>query len=363
MWVAIERISNPITATISVIVGLLAILLGSIAGFAFCWIAVALPELGHCLAGWSVGARLIYARAGPVGLRKIGDRWTATRAGPLAQMSGLVLMLPRGGEWTLAKLRWCIAGGPIMSVAVFVLCVVLVIGPHQKPHTILEVAEISFTPMVVLIAGSLVVSSMWPFPIKGWKTDLLQLFTLHQPSEIRRRMVDQAIGSMAMSQIRPREWDRPTVEEHLALADGNASDIVRYLNGYWHYSDCGDNEAALGLIERAGELSEKFILREFESQLALFNLAIARAEIAHDSARARQAFDAAKRIKVTPDEATRLRALVQLQVAESDHRAARETIARCREACAKRLRKDSGLMEAVNEDLDRLLELCDPVEL
>ncbi len=329
---------------------------------AFCWMAVALHELGHCLAGWSVGCRLICARVGPMGIRKLGDRWVPYKAGPVHQMSGLVHMLPKGGKWSVAKLRWFIAGGPIMSLIVFAPCLSLALNRKEVQNPI-GVMETTTTTVLVLMSGLLVVSCMWPFKIKGWKTDLLQLLTLHQSGEIRRRQVDQAIGSMAMSQCRPREWDRATVDEHLALADGSSWDIVRYLNGYWHFSDCGDNETALGWIERAGQLSEKHILREFESQLALFNLAIAREEIAHDLVGARQAFEAAERIKATPDEATRLRALAQLQVAESDRSPARETIARCRAACAKRLRKDSGLMEAVNEDLDRLLELCDSVEL
>jgi hypothetical protein len=161
-------------------------------------------EAGHLLGGILKGMRFLLLVVGPF-------QWTRSQAGLSfawnfnpATFGGLAAATPDRQRDLLPQLRWLVAGGPLTSLLLGVVTLILAgwLPPH--PGTILTMTGL-------LSLGIFLVTAI-PYRAGGLQSDGWQLIELLRGGEgvIERQLILGIMGASLAGQ-RPRDWDAETV--------------------------------------------------------------------------------------------------------------------------------------------------------
>lgn len=230
---------------------------------------VAVHELGHYLAGRSVGFDFVTFVVGPFGIREQKGRRVPYRVRP-APMGGYVAMLPPDEIDLVPRFRRFIVGGPLASL----LWIVVVFGlwklsglPFVLPFTdvperlsagarfALMGFQVSAYAAIAMLLGTLI-----PQRIKsmgGLPNDMLRLIELRRDGPEARRMIALLIlYRQLMSGTRARDLAPHLIADATAVQD-DSTDELSGLQLRWAYELNHDLAGIEPTARRHAELLEK----------------------------------------------------------------------------------------------------------
>ncbi len=183
------------------------------------WPNIVLHELGHALAGWLRGFRLLVFGVGPLRLERThGGRLRWRWAGGVRGIGGFAAMLPPAGR-----------GGRRADMVVFGLG-----GPGFNLVTAAGLYWLGTVPGLPggvqgacfgLACGALLLGlvNLLPFHTQGWRSDGLGVLDLLRgtPDAMLQLQVN-ALSALSLAGVRPRDWPA----EHLPAAEPDSSSPV-----------------------------------------------------------------------------------------------------------------------------------------
>src|SRR5205823_985090 len=160
------------------------------------------------------------------------------------------------------RLALFVLGGPLASLVVGVLCLVLT---HQLNESVIPenpVAKVVSVNRMLIprnqVATWLCIAAFWnlslflfslvPTEKRGYSSDVILLLQVLRGG---RGLILIGLHADLMRGIRPRDWDSSQVEQMLSVRSGTAKDVLANLYGYYHAVDNGDWQLAGQLIDLA----------------------------------------------------------------------------------------------------------------
>ena len=164
------------------------------------YVTVTVHEIGHLLAGRIVGMRPGAVVIGGISIFKSGQRWLIRFDYRRMFSGGLAKVLPEKGDFRPASFRWMVAGGPLASILLTVVCGLMELryGPGLWGTT----DTLCWVGLLTAV-GPLVPAS------KGLnKSDGARLWTLaRRPEQARVWMALRALQTEETNGVRPRDAD------------------------------------------------------------------------------------------------------------------------------------------------------------
>lgn len=206
------------------------------------YIAVAVHELGHMIAGRIVGMPPGAIAIGGLVVFKSGPRWIVRFDYGSMLGGGLTKVLPRRTDYSRGAFAWMVAGGPLASLLLTAACGLALVwhGPG-------EWAWIS-----TLFWGALltVVMSLLPYSSGLNKSDGARLWTiLRRPEQFGPWAALLALQTEETEGVTPRNWNAEVFERALR-ADGSTREYPYIqLLAFYRCLHLGDVPAALQHLE------------------------------------------------------------------------------------------------------------------
>lgn len=205
------------------------------------YVAVGIHELGHLVAGGLAGFDNGGFAVGGFVFIKSGENWTF-RFDPRRWIGGFFKPLTNIDAFLPAPFAWMIAGGPLASLTLTVLC--LLLWMHSGNGTWSWLGSLFWVALFSLVI------SVVPFSSGLNRSDGARLgFLLRYPERTRCWIAIMALQSQEARGLRPREWDRDVYERALRI-DASAGEYPYcQLMAFYRNLDEGGESAALGHLE------------------------------------------------------------------------------------------------------------------
>ncbi len=213
----------------------------------FFYVAIAIHELGHLVAGKMNGMAPGYLAVGGFVMTKSGDHWNY-RFEPRLILGGMAGLLPDKGDLRVEAFAWMVAGGPIASILFAIACWIAFVKFDSGTDWLGSACWASLIGLLSLI----------PMSSGVHQSDAARLWMLFKrPAQARVWMTTGAVGTENVKGIRPREWDSAMVARMLADGPEGGAMIWPQLMAYYRRLDEGDEAAARVHLERALAASAK----------------------------------------------------------------------------------------------------------
>lgn len=206
------------------------------------YVTVAIHELGHLVAGRTVGMRPGGFMIGGVVIFKSGARWVIRFDHRRMFSGGLAKLLPQKGDFRPASFGWAIAGGPIASLMFTVVWGLVAFrygnGLWGWIATLFWAALlITVLPLVQFSRGTSDGARLWKL--------------MRRPDQTRPWMALWALQGEETCGVLPRNWD-PELVRQMLVADPT-SDQYPYIQllAFYRLADEKNEQAALEHLENA----------------------------------------------------------------------------------------------------------------
>ena len=216
------------------------------------WLAIAVHELGHALAGRTQGFVFRLLAVGPLWIERSADGQNAVRFNwDLVSWGGRTRSFPSDTGNLVNRYAIFVAGGPLASAFLALAAWGLKVICHPGwLHD--SFASLSMLSLLVFIGTAL------PFAAGlGVVSDGDSLRRLAGPLAARDASLLATAGAICVGR-RPRDWPAETVEQALAPSDGSLSELVALTRAVSYAMDCGERAQASALASRAWELAKKY---------------------------------------------------------------------------------------------------------
>lgn len=202
--------------------------------------AVTVHELGHLLGGWLVDFRFVMLMIGPLRVMRTVRGVQVSLNRTLRGVGGLAVTIPRDFANLRSRLAVMIAGGPLASLSLGLVCLgVVLVAPIRLEVTHLLLVLLAFCNL------GLGAASLIPMRSGGFMSDGGQLWSLwRQPALVEVRQAVLMIQAASISGMRPRDWDSALLERGSGAVVQPQMYAVLELLGYLHCLDRGDVDGA-----------------------------------------------------------------------------------------------------------------------
>jgi hypothetical protein len=240
------------------------------------FLAIAVHEVGHALAGWSVGMRLMRLAIGPVALERTSDGRLALRRARDIAMLGHCAMRPHSLVALRARFAWMVLGGPLANVIVFAALAPWCMDAID--HLIGTDGQVSMVKACLALTAALnavfAFSNCVPYRERGFATDGLHfLTTLWGGRTWRRREEALHLDEWHRGTVPPDEWDRAILDRATARGDGDAHEATMQLFAWWRdYGSAAGNahrNRAFALRDQMGPAFARYIATDFLVERAI----------------------------------------------------------------------------------------------
>jgi predicted ester cyclase len=205
------------------------------------WVGIAIHEIGHLVAGKCAGIDTAGISIAPFALMKSGSKWVI-RINWRMWLSGFFKPLTNTCDIAPYRFAWMIAGGPIASLVLAIVCVI--ISMQAGDGTWSWVGTLFWASLVLMFL------SLVPQSSGLNKSDGARLWQIiRHPDQARRWAAIIAIQSEEANGLLPREWNSTLFSQMLEVGP-NASEFL--FCQFLAYSRCVDqaqNEDALQHLE------------------------------------------------------------------------------------------------------------------
>jgi hypothetical protein len=212
-------------------------------------------ELGHVVAGWSVGFRFQLMVIGPFKVvRGESGRVRLEWNRDPALFGGVTLSLPTESRNLVTRLAWWVAGGPLMSLA---LAFAALAGLAFAPGAVGLVPRIELAWLGYLCGAMGLVAAI-PRPIgRTMISDGARLLRLLRGGAPAARDAALAyLEGLALSNEPPRDWDDAVIATALVPSDDSSFECQARLFAYQAAVDRGESERAYEHLTRTLELRD-----------------------------------------------------------------------------------------------------------
>ena len=214
------------------------------------FLALAVHEGGHALAGSLRGMRLAMLVVGPLHIQREADghlRWRLNRMLSLA--GGAVSSVPGTTEGLRRAVLAFAAGGPVASVLAGALALATYgladLGSAAAEDGTLQHALAGSVFIFGAISSGIGFVTLLPVSQGAFVSDGKRILRLLRPGPAAEsHAAVAAIGSWMIAGVRPRDWSPGLVAKAVALADGSHEDLSGRHMAWAHALDQGDAAAA-----------------------------------------------------------------------------------------------------------------------
>ena len=250
-------------------------------------LVLAVHEVGHAVAGMLVRMKLVGLVVGPFYWSYAHGkmRFVFRRAG-LVAFGGQTMVAPTTMENFRNRKALQVAGGPIASLLVGAVAVVAILGARGRPWASEWVVLAVFADITTLVG----LLNLVPFGNKSMYSDGAKLYQiLNGGLWARYHRALGMISSIAVTALRPRDYDIATLEEAAGkIARGRDEAFVR-LCAYSFYVDSGRTDEAIAAVAKAEAICREQSIEAPVEWCAAFVLA--NGLLRHDRAAARMWWD------------------------------------------------------------------------
>ncbi len=245
------------------------ILLSGLFGLGAFFVALAVHEAGHVLAGLAAGFRFRLWVVGPVFLLRDGaGRLRAGWNRDLRLWGGIGATTPNDTRALIRRMSLVVSGGPAASLG---LALAAHLALSAAGGGLPSAGRISLS-WLRLLSGLLFLGNAIPMENGAFRTDGSALLRLLRggPRTDRQRSVLE-LGARQSRGERPRDWNPATVAGALEPADGSLFDLDACLLAYAHALDRGDVSEAGPYLHRAAEMTPRLprsLRASIESEIA-----------------------------------------------------------------------------------------------
>lgn len=323
------------------------------------FMALALHELGHVIAGLMVGFKFRMYIVGPFMIEREAGRLRFKWNRNLNLFGGMALCLPQDA-WQLARrFIWFGSGGPLASLLWTALAIGLFLLLNGEPGGFWGFAASLFFGLSAVFSGLILVVTVLPMQSGGFYTDGARVLNLSRGGhQANLEVTLLTLTIQLMSGIRPRELPEPMLLSALALPV--ETPFKAYLHNilHYHYLDQGKTSlAADQLAHYEGYLAK--IPTGYQATVWLDKAYFA-AMIERDAAKARGYFAQAKiGAVITPSKVLRVEAAIAL--ADQDYPLAKQKAQQAIQALPKSM--DKGTAVAEQEWLADILAQTHPLPM
>ena len=255
------------------------VLLPAAAWLLLCVIA---HELGHLVAGLLVRWEFRYLLAGPLTISREANglqfRWAFRRL----LGGGRVLMVPSSLESLMRNQLIVIAGGPMITAAIFI------------PVLLLPWSELTAS---LCVANALVAIGSWvPMTVGSEDTDA-KLFVRFKRASLESFAAIGQLWALDYNGIKPRDWPPELVTRLAQRADDDSFGFAARQYRYLYLRDCGDPLEAAVALEAILAVAHKILpdeRRNYFSEAAFFQ-----GVFRGNSTLAKEWLEEARRVRVT----------------------------------------------------------------
>jgi hypothetical protein len=241
---------------------LLGVLMASLLLPVMMWLVVCVlaHELGHLLAGLVVRREFRYFIAGPFVVSRHSEGVQFAFRPRRLLGGGLVLMVPRGAEWSRRGELIGIAGGPLVTALMFLPVIVL-------PWSQLTIG--------LAIANALVAAGSWiPITLGGQATDA-KMFIRFARAPAESFAAIGGLWALDYAGAAPCNWPPELVNQLVLLADDMACGFLARQYRYLYLRECGDRFEAATALESVLSLANELppdVRRSYFSEAAFFRV-------------------------------------------------------------------------------------------
>lgn len=297
------------------------------------YLAMAVHELGHALAGFAQGFRFVLWAVGPLMVIREAGRLRLRANRTAALWGGLTVTVPTSTDRVVRRFAWAVAGGPVMSLLLAAL------AGAALPRTF-GVARLFFGVVAAVSAG-IVLVTVQPFGAGGgFASDGARLLRLLRGGEAgAQEAAILSLYAFALGGVRPRDWPAGQVETALRRRDSGPFEAAVCVMAAQHYLDGGE-------VERAGEAFDRVLalwpgLHEVVRASLAADLAFFLAFVRGDASKAEELLAEAKGPLVESHRVLRAQAAVRLAL--GDPNGALDAAVQAREAMARPLLEASAM--------------------
>jgi hypothetical protein len=203
-------------------------------------------------------------RVGRLTLTRQGKRFMFRYSRNRSRHDGYVIAFPTNSQRYLVRKGIFCLGGVAANALAMVLCLVvlvLILLDGQRPLLFsMDDIPTTFFLDAALLNFFYIVTNLIPFKLQ-LPTDgkqLIDLLVTWVPGA-NLPVLRPGLGGLQFHGVRPREWDRATVQRLQVATDDAAANVRGTLLGYYYALDTGQ-------LERAGELLDSALLRLADAQ-------------------------------------------------------------------------------------------------
>jgi hypothetical protein len=225
------------------------------------YVAIAVHEAGHLIAGMIVGMPPGAVTIGGIVIFKSGQRWRA-RFNFRCLLGGMAKVLPPKSGASRSEFVWMIAGGPIASIILTGACAFM--SEFYGTEGWGWIGSLFWAALLTVIV------SLIPISAGMNKSDGARILTiLRSPEQFRSWSALMALQTEETKGVTPREWDADLVREMLtASRSANEYPYVQMLAFYRSLHEKQEQEAlqhlenALATSDRCGKILRQCIFLE-----------------------------------------------------------------------------------------------------
>jgi hypothetical protein len=210
------------------------------------FLAIALHELGHVLAGLSQGFRFYLYVVGPLKVSRVADRIEFGWNKSLQLAGGIAACVPvDAGQPDLAKrMAVMVAGGPLASL--LIAAILFALGALFPSGG----ASRWFLGITALMSAAIFLATIVPVRTSSFHSDGARLLMYWVRRDAMTRWArSAALGSLALSSIAPRDWPEFAVACDDAAMDASLDGIGIASLLYYRELDCGNLEGAAAYLD------------------------------------------------------------------------------------------------------------------
>ena len=309
------------------------------------YVAVAVHEVGHLVAGRIVGMSPGAIVVGGIVIFKSGQRWIIRFDYRRMFSGGLAKLLPQKTDFRPASFAWVIAGGPLASVVFALMCGIVKLRYGSGPW--------GWTDTLFWTALLIPVCSLIPLSRGLSKSDGARLLTLlRRPDQARPWMALWALQTEETRGVLPRDWDSELVRQTLLTDRSSGEYPYVQLLAFYRCTDAKREQMALEHLENALATSAGIskVLRQCIFLEAASSSALSRGNVSQS----RIWMERVGKVK-EPLTTDSVEAVIAMREERYDH--ALRLLAKA-QARIERRKLDSGLARFAKQKLADYVEMC-----